>query len=261
MTAAPLSPVFKPDSAVRRVHAEGVLLLGGGRALLLQVAHPLVARGVAEHSSFRRDRLGRLLRTLRPTLAIVFGSAQQAATAAASIRRAHQRVRGPGYAANDPALLLWVWATLVDTALLVHHLFVRPLSPAEEEAYLADMRAVAVALGVPAALLPADMAAFRAYMRAALSDLSVTAEARDIAAAIFAAGPLLWPLMQGLRWLTAGLLPPELAAAFGLRGAGLCRRAVQAVAPLLRRVLALTPRRLRAPPWFLMPPGASSTAS
>ena len=104
----------------QRVLHEGVLLLGGGRALLMQIAHPLVASGVAEHSNFRTDRIDRLLRTLRLTLAIVFGSREQALAAAGSINRVHEGVAGAGYAARDPELLLWVLATLIDTSLAMH---------------------------------------------------------------------------------------------------------------------------------------------
>src|SRR5205823_3258127 len=91
--------------AVRLVHGEAVVLLGEGRALLMQLAHPAVAAGVAEHSRYRSDRLGSLLGTLRPMFAITFGTAAQAEAAAASIRVTHEGVRGAGYRASDPALL------------------------------------------------------------------------------------------------------------------------------------------------------------
>src|SRR5262245_27475153 len=95
---------FRDESAIRRVYAEGIILLGGGRALLMQIAHPLVAQGFAEHSSYRASRLERLLRTLKATLAIVFGNREPALHAAASINQVHTRVSGSGYTANDPEL-------------------------------------------------------------------------------------------------------------------------------------------------------------
>ena len=128
-------PLFTDASMIRRVHREGVTLLGGGRALLMQIAHPAIAAAVAEHSSFRSDPLQRLLRTLRPTLAMAFGTPTQAGRAVAMINATHRRVTGPGYGATDPALLLWVLATLIDTSLLMHERFVHPLRPAEAEAY------------------------------------------------------------------------------------------------------------------------------
>jgi uncharacterized protein (DUF2236 family) len=111
---------------------EGVLLVGGGAALILQMAHPLVAAGVAEHSNYREYPWGRLYRTLDLTAKIVFGERRTAEEAARRIRAAHERVqgvtaenggrylKGTPYHANDPELLMWVHATLVRTALDVY---------------------------------------------------------------------------------------------------------------------------------------------
>ena len=123
---------FAPDGAARRVSRELALMLGGGRALLLQVAHPLVAAGVAEHSGYRENPVERLEGTMNAVWAIVFGTRAQADRAARRVRVMHERVHGSlpeamgRYPAGtrtrrwDPELLLWVHATLVDTALLVH---------------------------------------------------------------------------------------------------------------------------------------------
>ncbi|MXW23090.1 MAG: DUF2236 domain-containing protein, partial [Chloroflexi bacterium] len=104
---------FAPDAAIRDVDGEAVILGGGGRALLMQIAHPLVAQGVAEHSEWRANRYGRLLRTLRPMFAIVFGNAAEVRDAARGVNAVHRGVTGAGYHAGDPELLLWVHATLV----------------------------------------------------------------------------------------------------------------------------------------------------
>src|SRR5512143_2508741 len=128
--------------AARRVHANAALLAGGGCALLMQLAHPLVAQGVAEHSDFARDPIARLLRTLRLTLALVYGNDAQVSQALDAINGVHRHVTGPGYAAFDPALLLWVHATLIDTSLRVHALLVRPLSPTEAASYYEDMQRI-----------------------------------------------------------------------------------------------------------------------
>src|SRR5262249_54391670 len=81
-------------------------------APLRQVARPLVAAGVSEHSDFRRDPVGRLMRTLNTTLAMVFGTTQQARAALGRVARRHRAVRGiapsgHGYDALDPRLLVW----------------------------------------------------------------------------------------------------------------------------------------------------------
>src|SRR5258707_6217459 len=89
--------LFPPDAVVRRVDAEAILLLGGGRALLMQLAHPQVAAGVAEHSGFASDPFSRLRPTLDATFTIVFGTAEQAAKNAAALPAVHDRVVGEGY--------------------------------------------------------------------------------------------------------------------------------------------------------------------
>ena len=99
-------------------------MLGGGRALILQVAHPQVAAGVAQHSNYREAPWRRLYRTLDVTTRIVFGDGRASEEAAAGLRRVHEGIRGRDdqgrrYSATDPELLLCVHATLLDTSLLI----------------------------------------------------------------------------------------------------------------------------------------------
>src|SRR6476661_2280383 len=107
-----MSSLFPEDAVIRRVGREGALVMGGGRALLMQLAHPSVAQGVAEHSDFEADPMARLRGTLEATYTIVFGTDEAAARTAASVHAVHDRVTGAGYRANDPELLCWVNATL-----------------------------------------------------------------------------------------------------------------------------------------------------
>jgi uncharacterized protein (DUF2236 family) len=244
---------FTDTSMARRVHREGVLILGGGRALLMQIAHPMVARGVAEHSNFRADRIDRLLRTLRPTLAMVFGTADQALAAAASVNRVHDHITGAGYAAKDPDLLLWVYATLVDTSVVMHERFVRPLSRTEQDRYYEDMRRFASLLSIPPHVMPPTIEDLRAYIAGMCEALTVTHDAREIAEALFHANALTWPVMRSVRTLTAGLLPEGLRAQFGLEWGGSREKALSGFAAASRVLLPRFPKALRAPPWFLMP--------
>jgi uncharacterized protein (DUF2236 family) len=225
----PEEGLFHRGCWLRRVSGEPVLLFGGGRALLLEIAHPLVAAGVAEHSSYRTDPFGRLQRTLEAMSAIVFRDRPAALAAARSVERAHQRVTGrlatpagrfaagTPYSGRDPELMLWVWATLVDTALLVYERFVEGLDLAARRAYYADHRSVARVLGVPDALVPPSWEAFRAWFDAMLESdaLVVTPVAREIAAAVLEPAAALADARR-LRLITAGLLPPRLREAFGM---------------------------------------------
>ncbi len=244
---------FEDDSAIRRVHNESILLLGGGRALLMQIAHPAVARGVAEHSGFQKDRLRRLLRTLRPIYAIVFGTRAQAETAVASINHTHDYVNGDGYDAQDPELLLWVWATLVDTALVMHRLLVRALSDSEAAAYYKDMRQLGRLLGVPASRLPCDLAGFDAYVKLQVESMRVSDEGRRIALQIFRPWPPHWAIMWPMKQLTAGLLPPSLRSQYSLSWGPKRQHALDIAAAAIRRLLPLLPGRLRRPPAALLP--------
>ena len=221
--------LFRNGSWLRRISGESVLLFGGGRALLLEIAHPLVAAGVAEHSDFRGDPFGRLRRTLDAMSTLTFADRALALAAARRVERAHAVVRGrlredvgpfaagTPYDGRDPELVRWVWATLVDTSLVVYDHFVAPLEASACESFYADQRAIARLLGVPPDLVPADYAAFRGYFDACVASESLTvgAEARDITEAV------LRPpggLGDGgtVRLVTAALLPARLREAFGL---------------------------------------------
>jgi uncharacterized protein (DUF2236 family) len=232
---APLPPardgLFHAGSWLRRIHGESALIFGGGRALLLEVAHPLVAAGVGEHSKFRSDPLGRLRRTLDAMHAIGFGDRAAALAAARGIHHAHARVQGrlsqdagAAYPAGTPyhgrevELVIWVWATLVDTALCLYECFVAPLPPSAREAYYAEQRAIARLLGAPDAALPRGYADFRAWFDTCVAGdtLFVTPVAREIAEAVLTPPPGLADTEQ-VRLITAALLPERLREAFGLR--------------------------------------------
>jgi len=213
----------------------------------MQLAHPLVARGVAEHSGFAADPFARLRRTLDASHAIVFGTRAQAERAAAGVRAVHERVTGPGYAANDPALLMWVHATLVDTALRVHARFLGPLPPAHAATYYEQSAKVAELLGVPRVEQPADLDAFRAYVRHMVATLVVGDQARRAAEAVlhpsvpWVAGPL----FALARQLTVGLLPPPLRAGYGLSWDSGREAALLAAGLAVRQVLPRVPAPLR----------------
>jgi uncharacterized protein (DUF2236 family) len=244
---------FHAGSPIRRVHSEGVLLAGGGRALLMQLAHPAVAAGVAAHSDFRSDAGARLLKTLRLPLAIAFGTREQAHAAAQAINCAHVGVRGDGYDARDPALLLWVLATLIDTSLRMHALLVRPLQRDEAEAYYADMKRLGALLGLQPRFAPPDLTGFEAYMADMIATLEVSDTARSLAVDIFHPHPALGPAMWFVKQVTAGLQPPRRRDTYGLEWGAGRERCLDLGAAAIRRALHLTPRSLRAPPWFLMP--------
>lgn len=249
---------FGPGSATWRINGEAALILGGGRALILQVAHPLVGAGVEHYSRFRTDRWGRLTHTLDTMGQIIFGDDQTARRGAERMRRAHARIQGivsdgnaagHPYDATDPALVLWVWATLVDTSLVTYQRYVRPLPCSEIERYYEEQKRFAYACGVPLGGCPDTYADFTAYFDATVQcTLEPTAAAHHVAD--IALNPLnlprfAAPLLALISAPTIGLLPPQLRDDLGLPWTPVRDRTLSLITAACRLALPLAPRRLR----------------
>jgi uncharacterized protein (DUF2236 family) len=225
--------------------------LGGGRALLMQVAHPKVAAGVAEHSDFQDDPLRRLNRTLELSLALTFGSRDEVDAASRQINRTHERITGAGYRALDPELLLWVHATLVDSALLTYRTFVGRLSGAEAEDYYQEAKPIGTLLGIPASRYPRRLADFDAYVESMLAGPVQPDETGLRLAALVLRPPIRRvprAFFAPVEAITAGLLPEGLRRAYGLRWGGPSRAAFNAARAAVPRLLAATPEGLRVVP-------------
>ena len=224
-------PLFAPSSITWRINREAAILAGGGVALLLQVAHPLVAAGVVAHSRFRTEPLQRLRNTLELMLTIVFSDAGDAIAAIREIERRHGRVRGTletdigryprgtPHNANDPELMFWVLATLVDTALRVYEMLIAPLDAADKTAYYEESKITARLFGIPEATVPHTWRDFQHYMNRMINGdaLAVGPAGEEIAASIV--DP---PLVPGLKQVlqlsnifTIGLLQPPLRERYG----------------------------------------------
>jgi uncharacterized protein (DUF2236 family) len=244
--------VFEEDSITRRVNRENILLLGGGRALLMQLAHPKVAAGVDDHSDFRLHPIRRLRRTIRMTMAIVFGDRDTALAAARGVNQAHAKVQGPDYRALDPDLLLWVYATLADTALVTYEVFVKRLLQHEREEFHREFKLLGELLGIPRDRFPNTVADFDEYMEQMVSSgpVRVDGRARELAEQVMK--PRVWllpgPVMIPLNVVTTGLLTPALREQYGLAWGPRQRRAYRLAVAVVPRVLALTPPLLRVWP-------------
>jgi uncharacterized protein (DUF2236 family) len=234
-----------------RVNREAALLLGGGRALLMQVAHPRVAAGVADHSDFERDPLGRLNRTLDVSLALTFGTPAEVGAAAERINRTHRRVTGPGYRALDPELLLWVDATLIDSALLTYRTFVGLLTRGEEERYYQEAKSIGGLLGIPAGSYPKMLSDFERYLARMLEGpVQPDATGRRLARIVLRPriGPLPGSAFAPLDAITAGLLPERLRRAYGMRWGRVSRTLFRTAAATLPPLLRAMPVALRLVP-------------
>lgn len=252
------------DRVAWTVHRETALLLGWGRAILLQFAHPLVARAVSDHSAFRSGALApwrRLHATVGAMLALTFGPDDEARRALDGINAIHDRVHGrlpapagpwpagAPYSAHDPELLRWVHVTCVDSFLLAYERFVAPLSDPARDQYCLEASAIESGLGLPPGWLPRtrrDLDAYVARMRAS-GVLVVTDPARRLADALLSPPGLRWvpPVVALVRLATVGLLPPDVRAAYGFPWSARRERLLRVTAALVRRALPWTPAPLR----------------
>lgn len=140
--------LFGPDSVSWRVIGDAAAFAGGVRALLIQAAHPEVVAGVADHSQYMIDPLGRLSRTSSYVTATTFGAMPEVREAVARVRRAHVPVRGTShrdipYRADTPQFAAWVHNALTDSFLQSYQSFgPEPLKPAEADQFVAEQTKV-----------------------------------------------------------------------------------------------------------------------
>jgi uncharacterized protein (DUF2236 family) len=243
-----------------RVNAERLVLLGWSRAILLQLAHPLVAAGVAEHSSFRGGGLAaarRLHLTVKAMLALTFGDDRERAAALDGILAIHRRVHGvlpeaagrfpagTHYSAEDPDLVLWVHATLLESIPMIYARVVRPLTADDRDAYCAEAAAVAIDLGARPGEVPRSWRALETYLHGvyAAGSIAVSAQARELASAVLA--PPFAPLVAPAAWLnrlvTVGLLPARIRQQYGFEWSGANERTLARVTAGIRAVRRVTP--------------------
>jgi len=247
----------------RKINREIVVLLGWGRAILLQLAHPLVAAGVRDFSHFDHSAGGYVRRvrgTVGGMLDITFGSGEQACQAIARINAIHRNVHGvlrqavggwpagTPYSATDPALLLWVHATLVDSMMLTYETLVGPLTPEERDRFCEESAETGVLLGIPPERLPlraADLATYMAGMYAG-GELTVGPDAQALARALFSPslGPAT-PAFRITRLITAGLLPASLRSGYGLPWNSRRARVFRFLVGLTRRTRKMIPAAIR----------------
>jgi uncharacterized protein (DUF2236 family) len=264
--------LYGPDSVSWRVNRESVLLLASGpRALLLQIAHPVIAEGVNQHSDFRRDPWTRLERTVRSYLRIVYGSTTIARGEIRRLNSYHRAIVGPiedagaaarfgtSYEARNPELSLWVHATLVESVATAFEAWIEPLSPDERARLYLETRPIGRAFGIPDRLLPSDIGAFDRYfmeMRSAHGPVHPSATARELARYVLAPRldalvPFLgWvpPIAYSwLQWPAVALLPADLRTQFEIPWGPGHEAVATWLKAGLRAGLRISPRRLR---WF-----------
>ena len=263
--------LFGPGSVTWRVMAEPVLMLGAGRALLMQAAQPLVAEGAIEHSTYASDPYGRLERTVEWVTTVCFGTTAEARRACRHINRLHAAVEGalseahgtdtvPGgseYSGRDPLLLRWVHATFVDTMLVAHDAFVGDLREADADRFVREWGAVAALMGLRREWLWDSRAALAAYVdseqRACTGAARPGAGSRLVAQTVLhppVTSPAMRPAWRVITFATVGLLPAAMRRRYGIRWTPAHQAAHRTLALGLRGSRLAAPRRLKVSPVY-----------
>ena len=243
----PPAGYFTDDSMLRRVQREYAVALAGPRALLMQAAHPEAFEQFVKRTGSLEDPYGRLHRTAAVLNAIGFGTKQAADRATRPVRNIHRH-----YGADQPHLLLWILATLIDSNLLVYQRYVRPLSRREQQAYYDDFKVVGRLFDLHE--MPETIADFEAYVRSMLrsGDLHVSREAKDLAIDIVMRPPLpplMLPVRELVNQVTVGLLPREIRRLYGFRWDPARAAALRGQQEYVRRLLLpVLPGRMRVSP-------------
>jgi uncharacterized protein (DUF2236 family) len=240
------------------------LLLAAGYALLLQVSHPTVGAGVSEHSQFRHDPWGRLLRTLDYSYTMVYGGPRAAGAMGRRLRSFHTQIRGirgdgRRYHALEPEPYAWVHATLAEAIVVAHERFGRPLASEQREQFWAEWRSLGRMLGVRDHDLPADWLGFRAYVDVMIDErLEHTPAVDEVLDALAQPTPPALAPLQGPGWAvvraplghllgltTVGLLTPALRRRFDVRWTWAKEIELRALGAVLRSATPLMPSWLR----------------
>ncbi|MBA2516676.1 MAG: DUF2236 domain-containing protein [Solirubrobacterales bacterium] len=259
----PQDGYFTDDSMLRQVHREFAVALSGQRALLMQATHPVAFAGFFAHTGALDEPYERLNRTAQVMDTIGFGTREAADRATRRVRAMHKRVggeltepagrfpAGTPYAADDPVLLMWILASLVDSSLLVYEKYVRRLSRHERNAYWQDYKVIGNLFALEDHEMPDTIEDFDAYMRDMLTgeDLFITDEARELAVRIVMKPPVPFkarPLLELANQITVGLLPSRIRRGYGLRWDPVRSVALHGGAEYVKRlVVPVLPDRLR----------------
>ena len=243
---------FGPGSITWHVNRESAVFLGAGRAALLQLAHPWVSAALAQHSNLLNDAVGRFHSTFRVLYTMLFGTRGQATEASKQLYRLHTGIRGElpsggHYEANEIAALRWVYATLVESAIMAYEFVLPPLSLSELGQYYAESKRMAALFGISPDALPEDWAGFLKYTAEMFdsSQLCVDAGAQALGRSVMS-GAGTWlrpPYWYGA--LTSYWMPPRLRKGFALPYGGAEEAAVRRARRWLPRFYSSLPGGLR----------------
>jgi uncharacterized protein (DUF2236 family) len=262
----PQAGIYGPDSMMWKLGRETIGFFGGGRAALLQLAHPWVANSIDQHSQTRDDPLGRFRRTFINVFTMIYGSTDQVMRVANNVHNIHTKIsgslaedsgafaRGSHYEANEVNAMLWVHATLWDTQVRMYELVFPALTRAEKEAYYQETKLFAYLFGIPEDALPPDWGAFQEYMEQMYNADEIVARrvGREMGDMIFNFGGPLKPALKWMQVMTAYMMPPRLREEFGLPAdTALNRRIYDSGLAMVKTLYPRLPDRVRFVPSYI----------
>ena len=239
--------LFGPDSMTWEVMGDVSGFVAGIRALLIQAAHPEVVAGVADHSRYREDPLGRLSRTSDYVTATSYGAMPEVEQAVRIVRAAHRRVvgishRGVAYRADDPPLAAWVHNSLTDSFLACYRAYgARRLSQAEADRFVREQARIGRLLDAEPIPETADELSRWVAQHPAVAPSPGMREA----VAFLREPPLDPAVLFGYRVLASAaivIIPPQIRQALAIKPRPGARSVGQASTTIMRWALANSPR-------------------
>ncbi len=261
----PNEGIFGPDSMFWEVNKYSCQFLGAGRAALLQIAHPWVATAVKHHSRTLEDPLSRFRGTFTHVYSMIFGNLDQVIDSALKVHAIHEDIhgdidqdsgafkKGTRYMANEVQAMMWVHATLWETAMLMYETVIGPLSQADKERYYQESKMFAFVFGIPDSALPPTWNDFVEYNKQMWEsdELTVNDAAKEIARFILGAPKPLKPIMREFKVFTGIVMPARLRDQFGLpQDTPRNRKMYEREIEIARKVFPILPRHLKyLPPY------------
>lgn len=261
----PVEGIFGPDSLFWEVNKYSCQFLGAGRAALLQIAHPWVATAVKQHSRTMDDPLSRFRGTFTHVYSMIFGNLDQVIDSALKVHAIHEDIqgdmeqdsgafaKGTRYMANEVQAMMWVHATLWETAMLMYETVIGELSREQKERYYQESKMFAYVFGIPESALPPTWQDFLEYNRQMWNSdqLTVNDAASEIASFLFTFKTLLRPVLKEFEVFTGVIMPPRLQQQFGLPEDNARNRKIyEREVAVIRKVFPLLPRHLKyLPPY------------
>lgn len=255
----PVEGIFGAESVSWRINRESALFLGAGRAALLQLAHPWVAAALDQHSSLMTKPIARFHNTFRVVFTMIFGTTEQAFRAAHTLYQMHTKISGTipeavagytrdsRYEALQVPALRWVYATLIESAMMAYECALPPLSAEDRATYYSESKVLAGLFGLPPEALPADWGAFKAYVAEMVASeaLGVSDRARVMGKQIMTGAGSWIRIPRWYRALTVEWLPQRFRDGFRLEFGNSEERAAQKAHKMVTRIYTKLPDSLR----------------